>query len=210
LTFYFIGRPFYFINGLKITRILIALVLVLLLNSFLYCSRAAYSFSKETRSVKALLLGQSKTSYHKVLLYEHSIYSCDFTRRLYRPRQIPHLSVPADDHDGPAAHNLAGAGRGVERSLATALTRSCCRRRRRCRRLSRATRKRGCCFCDKRRRCRENSHGAAAAAAGRAENVGTSGGGGVGRFQHLAQQEFLLHAANDLDDWWLAAGSGSF
>jgi hypothetical protein len=63
------------INGLNITRILIALVLVLLLNSFLYCPRAAHSFSKETRSVKALLLAQSKTSYYKVLLYEHSIYS---------------------------------------------------------------------------------------------------------------------------------------
>jgi hypothetical protein len=38
------------INGLNRTRILIALVLV-------------------------LLLGQSKTSYYKVLLYEHTIYS---------------------------------------------------------------------------------------------------------------------------------------
>jgi hypothetical protein len=54
------------INGLNRTRILIAL---------LYCPRAAHSFSKETRSVKALFLGQSKTSYYKVLLYEHSIYS---------------------------------------------------------------------------------------------------------------------------------------
>jgi hypothetical protein len=63
------------VNGLNITRILIALVLVLLRNSFLYCPCAAHSFSKETRSVKALLLGQSKTSYYKVLLYEHSIYS---------------------------------------------------------------------------------------------------------------------------------------
>jgi hypothetical protein len=63
------------INGLNRTCILIALVLVLLLSSFLYCPRAAHSFSKETRSVKALLLGQSKTSYYKVLLYEHSIYS---------------------------------------------------------------------------------------------------------------------------------------
>jgi hypothetical protein len=63
------------INGLNITRIFIALVLVLLLNSFLYRPRAAHSFSKETCSVKALLLGQSKTSYYKVLLYEHLIYS---------------------------------------------------------------------------------------------------------------------------------------
>jgi hypothetical protein len=63
------------INGLNRTRILKALVLVLLMNSFLYCPRAAHLFSKETRSVKALLLGQSKTSYYKVLLYEHSIYS---------------------------------------------------------------------------------------------------------------------------------------
>jgi hypothetical protein len=62
------------INGLNRTRILIALVLVLLLNSFLCCPRAAHSFSKATRSVKALLLGQSKTSHYKVLLYEHSIY----------------------------------------------------------------------------------------------------------------------------------------
>jgi hypothetical protein len=53
------------INGLKRTRILIALVLVLLMNSFLYCPRAAHSFNKETRSVKALQLGQSKTSYYK-------------------------------------------------------------------------------------------------------------------------------------------------
>jgi hypothetical protein len=44
------------INGLNRTRILIALVLVLLLNLFLYCPRAAHLFSKETRSVKALLL----------------------------------------------------------------------------------------------------------------------------------------------------------
>ncbi len=63
------------INGLNSTQILIALVLVLLQNSFLYCPRAAHSFSKETRSVKALLLGQSKTLYYKVLLYDHSIYS---------------------------------------------------------------------------------------------------------------------------------------
>jgi hypothetical protein len=63
------------INGLNRTRILIALMLVLLLNLFLYCPRAARSFSKETRSLKALLLGQSKTSYYKVLLYEHSTYS---------------------------------------------------------------------------------------------------------------------------------------
>jgi hypothetical protein len=62
------------INGLNRTRILIALVLVLLLNEFLYCPRAAHSFSKETCSVKLLLLGQSKTSYYKVLLYEHSNY----------------------------------------------------------------------------------------------------------------------------------------
>jgi hypothetical protein len=60
---------------LSLQKNLIALVLVLLLNSFLYCPRAAHSFSKETRSVKALLLGQSKTSYYKVLLYEHSINS---------------------------------------------------------------------------------------------------------------------------------------
>jgi hypothetical protein len=59
------------INELNRTGILIALVLVLLLNSFLYCPRAAHSFSKETRSVKALLLGQTNTSYYKVLLYEH-------------------------------------------------------------------------------------------------------------------------------------------
>jgi hypothetical protein len=52
------------INGLNRTRILIALVLVLFLNSFLYCPHAAHSFSKETCSVKALLLGQSKTSYY--------------------------------------------------------------------------------------------------------------------------------------------------
>jgi hypothetical protein len=63
------------INGLNRTRISIALVLVLLVNSFLYCPRAAHLFSKETCSVNALLLGQSKTSYYKVLLYEHSIYS---------------------------------------------------------------------------------------------------------------------------------------
>jgi hypothetical protein len=44
------------INGLNRTRILIALVLVLLLNLFLYCPCAAHLFSKETRSVKALLL----------------------------------------------------------------------------------------------------------------------------------------------------------
>jgi hypothetical protein len=66
------------INGLNRTRILIALVLVLLLNSFLYCPRAAQSFSKGTRSVKTLLLGQSKTSYYKVLLYEHSIYGYNY------------------------------------------------------------------------------------------------------------------------------------
>jgi hypothetical protein len=52
------------INGLNSTWILIALVLVLLQNSFLYCPRAAHLFSKETRSVKSLLLGQSKTSYY--------------------------------------------------------------------------------------------------------------------------------------------------
>ena len=57
------------------TQILIALVLVLLQNSLLNCPRAAHSFSKETRSVKALVLGQSKTSFYKVLLYDHSIYS---------------------------------------------------------------------------------------------------------------------------------------
>jgi hypothetical protein len=68
------------INGLNITRILIALVLVLLLNSFLYYPRAAQSFSKETLSIKALLLSQSKTSYYKVLLYEHSIYSYERKR----------------------------------------------------------------------------------------------------------------------------------
>jgi hypothetical protein len=60
------------INGLNSPRILIALILVLLLNSFLYRPRAAHSFSKETRSVKELLLGQSKTSFFKVLLHEHS------------------------------------------------------------------------------------------------------------------------------------------
>jgi hypothetical protein len=65
------------INGLNSTQILIALVLVLLQNSFLYCPRATHSFSKETLSVKALLLGQSKTLYYKVLLYDHSIYSYD-------------------------------------------------------------------------------------------------------------------------------------
>jgi hypothetical protein len=53
------------INGLNRTRTLIAVVLVLVLNLFLYCPRAAHSFSKD----------QSKTSYYKVLLYEHSIYS---------------------------------------------------------------------------------------------------------------------------------------
>ncbi len=73
------------INGLNRTRILIALVLVLLLNSFLYCPRAAHSFSKETRSVKALLLGQSKTSYYKVLLYEHLTHSYDIIFLLYCP-----------------------------------------------------------------------------------------------------------------------------
>jgi hypothetical protein len=60
------------INGLNLTRILIALVLVLLLNSFLYCPRAAHSrnsFSKST------LTWSIKTSYYKVLLSEHSIYS---------------------------------------------------------------------------------------------------------------------------------------
>jgi hypothetical protein len=51
-------------NGLNRTRILMALVL--LLNSFLYCRVAAHSFRRETRSVKALLLGHSKTSYYKV------------------------------------------------------------------------------------------------------------------------------------------------
>jgi hypothetical protein len=64
-----------FINRLNRTWILIALVLVLLLNSFLYCPCAAHSFSNATRSVKALLLGQSKTLYYNVLLYEHSNYS---------------------------------------------------------------------------------------------------------------------------------------
>jgi hypothetical protein len=62
------------INGLNTTRILIALVLMLLLNSFLYCPRAAHSFRKETRSVKALLLGLSKTLYYKVLLSLYSYY----------------------------------------------------------------------------------------------------------------------------------------
>jgi hypothetical protein len=76
------GRQFSITNGLNRTLILIALVLVLLLNTFLYCPRAAHSFSKETRSVKALLLGQSKTSYYKVLLYEHSIYSYNGSSQL--------------------------------------------------------------------------------------------------------------------------------
>jgi hypothetical protein len=66
--------------------ILIAHAFVLLLNSFLYCPCAAHSFSKETCSVKALLLGQSKTSYYKVLLYEHSIYP--FQSGKYR---LPHF-----------------------------------------------------------------------------------------------------------------------
>jgi hypothetical protein len=48
------------INGLNSTWILIAHLLVLLLNSYLYCPRAAHSFSKETRSVKALLLVNKK------------------------------------------------------------------------------------------------------------------------------------------------------
>jgi hypothetical protein len=68
------------INGLNSTRILIVLVLVLLQNSLLYCPRAKHSFSKETCSVKALLIGQSKISYYKVLLYDHSIYSYVFSR----------------------------------------------------------------------------------------------------------------------------------
>jgi hypothetical protein len=63
------------INGINTTRILIALVLVLLQNSILYCPRAMHSLSKETCLVKAFLLGQSKTSYYKVLLYDHSIFS---------------------------------------------------------------------------------------------------------------------------------------
>jgi hypothetical protein len=75
---------------------LIALVLVLLLNSFLYSPRAAHSFSKETRSEKALLPGQSKTSYYKVLLYEHSIYSYFATMRQKRPDNVekPTTNVP--------------------------------------------------------------------------------------------------------------------
>jgi hypothetical protein len=73
------------INGLNKTRILIALVLMLLLNLFLYCLRAAHSFSKETRSVKALLLGQSKTSYYEVLHYEHSIYSYKMSALILQP-----------------------------------------------------------------------------------------------------------------------------
>jgi hypothetical protein len=72
------------INGLNRTRILIALVLMLLLISFLYCPHAAHSFSKETCSVKALLLGQSKTSYYKVLLYEHSIYSYNLSDYFFK------------------------------------------------------------------------------------------------------------------------------
>jgi hypothetical protein len=63
------------INGLNSTQILIVLVLMLLQNLFLYCPRATHLFSKETCSVKALLLGQSKTSHYKVLLYDHLIYS---------------------------------------------------------------------------------------------------------------------------------------
>jgi hypothetical protein len=54
------------IHELNSTRILIALVLVLLQNSFLYCSCAVHLFSKETYLVKALLLGQSKTLHYKV------------------------------------------------------------------------------------------------------------------------------------------------
>jgi hypothetical protein len=77
------------INGLNRTQILIALLLVLLLNSFLYCPRAAHSFSYETRSVKSLLLGQSKTSFYKVLLYEHSIYSYNAKILLYCPAFFP-------------------------------------------------------------------------------------------------------------------------
>jgi hypothetical protein len=62
-------------SELNKTQISIALVLVLLLNLCLYCPRAAHLFSKNTCSLKALLLGLTQILYYKVLLYEHSIYS---------------------------------------------------------------------------------------------------------------------------------------
>jgi hypothetical protein len=61
------------INRLNITQILISLVLKLLLNLCLYCPFAAHSLSKDSRSVKAALIGLSKTSFYKVQLYGHLI-----------------------------------------------------------------------------------------------------------------------------------------
>jgi hypothetical protein len=53
--------------------------------------KTTHLFRKETCSAKALLIGQSKTWYYKVLLYDHLIYSYISIRRRRRGRIVSPL-----------------------------------------------------------------------------------------------------------------------